>query len=145
MTTAGELKKFIQENQKKLAAQGIFLPVKTDTGIEIGPVSIRSQETIKNIYVYDELRYSDISLNVVAISLSKMLLLKSSHIDMDRLWKSDQEYGKYLTECQFLLYTYRKALDSKDFDRADGVLARYEIAKSKAAAAKTKAQALCIK
>ena len=145
MTTAGELKRFIQENQKKLASQGIFLPVKTDTGIEIGPVSIRSVENIKNIYVYNELKYPDVSLNVVAISLSKMLLLKINHFDMDKLWKADQEYGKYLTECQFLLYTYRKALESKDFDRADGVLARYEIAKSKATAAKNKAQALCVK
>ncbi len=145
MTTAGELKKFIQENQKKLAAQGIFLPVKSDTGIEIGPVSIRSKEAIKDIYVHDELRYSDISLNVVAVSLAKMILLKSSHVDMDHLWKTDQAYGKYLTECQFLLYTYKKALESKDFDRADSILARYEISKSKATAAKNKAQALCIK
>jgi len=145
MTTAGELRKFIQENQKKLAAQGIFLPVKTAAGIEIGPVSIRSNENIKNIYVHNELKYADISLNAAAISLAKMILLKYSTFDMDKLWRADQEYGKYLTECQFLLYTLRKAQKSQDFDRADGVAARYEIAKSKAAGAKNKAQALCIK
>lgn len=145
MTTANELKKFIQENQKKLAAQGIFLPVKTATGIEIGPVSIRSVENIKNIYVHNELKYSEVSLNVVAISLAKMILLKDSPFDMDKLWRTDQTYGKYLTECQFLLHTYRKAQESKDFDRADSILARYEIAKSKATEAKNKAQALCVK
>lgn len=144
MTTANELKKFIQENQKKLAAQGIFLPVKTTTGIEIGPVSIRSLENIKNIYVYNELKYSEVSLNVVAISLAKMILLKYSTFDMDKLWRTDQTYGKHLTECQFLLHTYRKAQESKDFDRADSLLARYEIAKAKATAAKYKAQALCV-
>ncbi len=145
MTTANELKKFIQENQKKLAAQGIFLPVKTDTGIEIGPVSIRSDHNIKNIFVHNRLRFASVSLNVVAVSLAKMLLLKYSQFDMDKVYKADQEYGKFHTECQFLLYTYTKAQDAKDFDRADSAMARYEIARSKAAAAKIKAQSLCIK
>lgn len=144
MTTAKELKKFIQDNQKKLAEQGIFLPVKTDTGIEIGPVSIRSRENIKDIYVHNKLYYTNISLNAVAISLAKMILLNKNYFDMDRLYKADQEYGKYHTECQFLLYTRRKAIDAEDFDRADSALARYEIAKSKATVAKIKAQSLCL-
>jgi hypothetical protein len=145
MTTAKALSKFVQDNQKKLAKRGIFLPVKTALGIELGPVVIHSEENIKNIFLNNELIYREICLNDVAISLAKMILLKYNTVTTDRLWLADQDYGKFRTQSNFLLYSYQRANERKDYDKADSLYARYEMSKIKAIEAKNKALGLCLR
>lgn len=122
----------VETAQKKLLIDGFIMPVKTDTGIEIGTAKIVSRANIKDVYHKGELVFANISLNDVAIKLANMLAQNKDWWKMDPLYKADQEYGKWFTDCQVLMAANRTALKNQDFDRADMFLARYQESKAKA-------------
>jgi hypothetical protein len=122
----------VETAQKRLLDDGFIMPVKTDTGIEIGTAKIISRANIKDVYNKGELMFSNISLNDVAIRLANMLAQKKDLWKMDPLYKADQEYGKWFTDCQVLMTSHRTAIKNQDFDRADMFFARYQESKARA-------------
>lgn len=126
----------ISSAHKKLAENNQMLPVKTDRGILVGDVLIESHENLKNLYKKDRLIYREISLNDVAIRLANMLAKNTHSLLCDKIYRADQEYGRWFIECQVLKQTYHNAVKNKDFDRADVCMARYEESKLKAETAK---------
>jgi hypothetical protein len=128
--------------QKKLAEKNQLLPIKTDRGILVGDVLIESLGHLKNLWKRDRLVYREVSLNDVAIRLANLLANNTNPLHCDQLYRADQEYGRWFVECQVMKQNYHNAVKSKDFDRSDVFLARYEESKIKAESAKKTALGL---
>ena len=128
--------------QKKLAENNQLLPVKTDQGILVGDVLIKSHGHLKDLWKRDKLVYKEISLNDVAIRVANLLARNKNLLHCDQLYRADQEYGKWFAECRVLKQNYHNAVKSKDFNRADMIIARYEESKIKAESAKKTALGL---
>ncbi len=126
-------------SQKKLVEKNQILPIKIAEGILVGDVLIASNQHLKNLYKKDKLIYADISLNEVAIKLANLLARNQSTITTDRIYRADQEYGKYFVEWQHLKEKYRAACKTSKDDRADILLVKYEESKIKAQRAKNNA------
>jgi len=131
--------KLISSAQKHLAENNQILPIKVEQGILVGDVLIEGSTNLKNLWKKDLLIYKEVSLNTVAIRLANLLARNKSPTICDKIYKADQEYGRWFTDCQMLKHQYHKALKSKDFDRADVLMARYENSKIKAEQAKKEA------
>jgi hypothetical protein len=128
--------------QKKLAENNQLLPVKTDQGILVGDVLIKSHGHLKDLWKRDRLIYREISLNDVAIRLANLLARNKNPLHCDQLYKADQEYGKWFAECQVLKQNHYNAVKSKDFNRADTLMAKYEESKIRVESAKKTALGL---
>ena len=131
-----KLSKFIDKQQKKLISSGVVMPVKVPGGILVGPVKIIQEGTVKHLYYYEDLIYSNISLNSVAIYMANFIATKKNSVGLDSLYKADQEYSKWYNDCEILMNSRRLAINSNDHDRADMLLARYQESKLRAASAK---------
>lgn len=125
-----------QELRKQL------IPVKTNDGVLVGNVLIKSEANVKHLIVDEHPIFENISLNCVAIKLANMLALKHDFIAMQQLYRIDQEYGKWYTDCQLLMHSHRNAVKSSDDVKADVLIARYRESKSKAVSAKEIAERL---
>ncbi len=133
-------KKFEQIVIKELTST--ILPVKVDEGILLGDVLITSDSTSKNIYKNQQLKYSNIYLNSVAIKIAKLLVSKNVSLQADNLYKLDQEYGKWLTESLMLKNKYEKARAAGDHDKADIMQARYIESRERTMSAKIRVDTL---
>jgi hypothetical protein len=122
--------------QKKLADRDQLIPEKIDRGILVGDVLIVNRGTIKDLWRGDELIYSNISLNVVAIKLANLLALRRGYEYIDRIYNADQDYGKWFTDWQMMKEQHKSALRSGNYERADMLQARYEDARVRAETAK---------
>ena len=116
------------------------IPVKTDNGILVGDILITSDGPIKNIYNNTILLYKEIYLNSVAIKMANILALKQSKIVADKIYKLDQEYGKWFVDSQLLRAQYQKALSNNDYERSDMLWARYCESRDRTALAKKAAE-----
>jgi hypothetical protein len=114
-----------------------IIPVKTDQGILVGSVLIVSEGPVKHLYRSDVCIYNNISLNVVAIKLANALARNQNSVQMDRLYRADQEYGRWFTDSQTLLTKYHSAIKNKDYDRADTLWAKYCESKERTSSAKS--------
>jgi len=114
-----------------------IIPVKTDRGILVGSVLIVSEGSVKHLYRSDVCIYNNISLNVVAIKLANALARNQNSVQMDRLYRADQEYGRWFTDSQTLLTKYHSATKNKDYDRADTLWAKYCESKERTSSAKS--------
>jgi hypothetical protein len=119
-----------------------IIPVKVDDGILVGTVKIVSDDHLKHLYRNNELLYSNVFLNAVAIKLANIMALRSMSVEADQLYQIDQEYGKNFVDSQLLRANYQKSLNNKDYERADIMWARYCESRDKAETLKNKAQSL---
>lgn len=132
----------ISSAQKKLTEQNQILPVKTPEGILVGDVLIKSHGHLKDLWKNNQLIYKEVSLNEVTIRLANLLARNKNSIFCDRLYRADQEYGRWFTDWQILKSQYHKALQNKDFDKADMLESRYRESKQRAETAKKNALVL---
>jgi hypothetical protein len=129
----------IAQSARRLNENNEILPIKTSKGILVGDVLITSHGNLKNLYKKDELIFKEISLNEVAIRLANLLARNKDPHYCDRLYKEDQDYGRWFVEWQLLKQQYHNAVKSKDLVKSDVLLARYEDVKLKAELAKNNA------
>ena len=113
-----------------------IIPVKTDEGILVGDILIVSEGVIKHLYRNKECLYNSISLNSAAVRMANVLARHRSHTSVDKLYRADQEYGRWFTESQILLQKHHAATRNKDYERADTLWAKYIESKEKARSAK---------
>ena len=119
-----------------------ILPVKVADGILVGNVKIVSNGPLKNLWQHDSLVYSEISLNKVAIKLANLLAKHGVTVVGDKLYRADQEYGRWFIESQMLLSQYQKAMSIGDFERSDILWARYSESRDRAIITKSRAESL---
>jgi hypothetical protein len=119
-----------------------IIPVKTDRGILVGSVLIVSEGSVKHLYRKEVCVYNSISLNLVAIKLANALAKNQNSVQMDRLYRADQEYGRWFVDSQILLTKYHSATKNKDYDRADTLWAKYCESKERTSSAKSTAVGL---
>lgn len=126
----------IASAQRRLAEHDLLMPSKTDRGILVGDVLIVNSGTAKDLYRDDQLIYSGINLNAVAIKLANLLALRKGYSYIDRIYNADQDYGRSFVDWQMMKEQHDRAIRSKNYERADMLKARYEDAKIKAEYAK---------
>jgi hypothetical protein len=138
-----QLDLILQSTQRRLINSQQLMPVRTHEGILVGSVKIISRDTLKDLWQFNELIYQGIFLNKAAIKLANLLAIcQKPTVDSDRLYRLDQEYGKYFVDSQQLLIRLHQARNSKDYDKSDIYLARYTQAKDQAERAKRQVLAL---
>lgn len=113
-----------------------IIPVKTDAGILVGDILIVSEGVAKHLYRNNECLYNNISLNAVAVRMANILARHRSHTLVDKLYRTDQEYGRWFTDSQILLQKHHTANKNKDYERADTLWAKYIESKERARSAK---------
>ena len=128
--------------QRRLIAENHILPQKVAGGILVGDVLIVSEGTTKHLYKNNDLIYKNISLNVVAIRIANLVAKTANPATIDKIYRADQEYGKWFTDSQILRTQYQKSLNAKNFDKADTLWARYCESRDKTSVAKETVTAL---
>jgi hypothetical protein len=137
-----KLASVINAAQKKLINENQIMPIKVEGGILVGAVVIINEGTVKHLFKHEELVYQNVYLNKVAIKLANLLAKNIKNVNMDKLYREDQDYGKWYLNSQMLVAQYHKALQAKDHDKADVLWAKYLDSKGKALQAKSRAESL---
>ena len=119
-----------------------IIPVKTPEGILVGDILITNQLNLKFLYRNQQLLYSEIHLNSIAIRMANILALRHTSVAVETLWRADQEYGKWFVDSQMLRAQHQKALHNQDYDRADMLWARYSESRDRTVSAKKQAERL---
>lgn len=119
-----------------------IIPVKTEEGILVGNILIKSRDSLKYLYKNGELLYGDIRLNQAAIALANLLARFKYDSRIDQIYNADKDYSKHFIDSQILRASYEKSIKHKDFDRADMLWARYEQARDRTQNAKSRVEAL---
>jgi hypothetical protein len=135
------ISKRLEQVVKKELAQTL-IPVKTDEGILVGDVLIKSRGSIKDIIRNDTVLYKEVSLNVVAISLANLSARRQELIRAEKMYQADQEYGRWFIDSQLLRSQYEKYKQQGDFERADVSWARYIESRERTNTAKKTAEQL---
>jgi hypothetical protein len=119
-----------------------IIPVKTTEGILVGDILITNQLNLKFLHRDQQLLYSEIHLNSIAIKMANILALRRDSIAVETLWRADQEYGKWFVDSQMLRAQHQKALYNQDYERADMLWARYCESRDRTVSAKKQAERL---
>lgn len=119
-----------------------LIPIKVENGILVGDILIENEGTVKNLIRNDVILYKCIYLNAVAIKLANLLAKHRGLVLPDRIYRADQEYGKWFNDSQMLRAQYQRAVNSKDFDKSDIYWARYCESRDKAIVSKNYAESL---
>jgi predicted metalloendopeptidase len=119
-----------------------ILPVKTEQGILVGSILIVSKGPLKDLYHDQNCIYSDVSLNKIAIRLANMLARSGQTYQTDKIYRADQEYGRWFADSQMLRNQYQRAVNIGNFEKSDTLWARYCESRSKTVAAKNLAEFL---
>jgi len=117
-----------------------IIPIKTEEGILVGDILIVNQGALKFLYRNQQLLYKEIHLNSVAIKMANILALKKTSILVDKIYQSDQDYGRWYVDSQVLRSQHQKAVINKQFDRADYLWSRYQESRDRALVAKKHAE-----
>jgi hypothetical protein len=136
------LEHLVADAQHKLIADNHILPLKVAGGILVGDVLIVSEDTTKHLYRHNSVIYSNINLNATAIRMANLLTKNTNSATVDKIYRLDQEYGKWFTDSQILRTQYQKAVTAKNFEKADTLWARYCESRDKTLAAKETVTAL---
>lgn len=136
-----QLSKRLEQIVKKELSKNI-IPIKTEEGILVGDILIVSQENLKYLRRDNVILYSEIHLNSVAIKIANILAFYKQSLYCDKLYRSDQEYGRWFVDSQMLRTQYQKSLASKNYDRADMLWARYCESRDKTLQAKNHTESL---
>jgi hypothetical protein len=137
-----DISKRLEQTLRSAIKNNQILPVKVADGILVGDIKITNEGTIKHLWRNNEIIYSNVYLNAVAIKIANIVARKSSPVQADAIYRADQEYGKWFIDSQLLRARYQQAVDSKDHDRADIMCARYCESRDRAIIAKNAAQSL---
>ena len=121
-----------------------LIPSKSKEGIHVGDVLIQSQNNIKNIIKHKQTIYKEVSLNKAAIKIAEILALEGKTLRSDKIYKADQEYGKWFIDSQFMRSFYEKAVKKSDDVKADIYWARYQRSKELAQQYKNEVDRLVI-
>ena len=119
-----------------------IIPVKTPEGILVGDILITNQLNLKFLHRNQQLLYSEIHLNSIAIRMANILALRHNSVAVETLWRADQEYGKWYVDSQMLRAQHQKALHNQEYDRADMLWARYSESRDRTVSAKKQAERL---
>lgn len=119
-----------------------IIPVKTSEGILVGDILITNRLNLKFLQRNQQLLYSEIHLNSIAIKMANILALRRDSVTVETLWRADQEYGKWFVDSQLLRAQHQKALHNQDYDRADMLWARYSESRDRTVSAKKQAERL---
>jgi hypothetical protein len=119
-----------------------IIPVKTPEGILVGDILITNQLNLKFLHRNQQLLYSEIHLNSIAIRMANILALRHNSVAVETLWRADQEYGKWFVDSQMLRAQHQKALHNQEYDRADMLWARYSESRDRTVSAKKQAERL---
>jgi hypothetical protein len=139
------LEQVVSNTNRKLIQQQQILPVKTEEGILVGAVLIKTRENQKDLYLNGKLFYEGIYLNKAAVKIANMLaVLKRSNDTMNTLYKADQEYGRVFNDSQLLRLRLHLSRQRGDHDKADIYLARYIESKNRVEYTKKQVLALAI-
>ena len=130
-----KLEKLIRHNRE-------ILPVKTEQGILVADVLIVSEGSIKNLWQQDKLVYSGVFLNAVAIRLANLIARRQQGAFTDKMYRADQYYGQWFVDSQHLRNQYQRALNNKNYERADILWARYCESRERTMQAKVAAEHL---
>jgi len=130
----------VTSTQKKLLDRGAVMPERTERGIRVGCAEIVPEGPYKHIEVDGVRKYSDVSLNKVAIRIANELALHHSGPNLDTLYKLDQEYNRHFVDSAFFLERFHRARNAGDDFREELMWTRYTVAKAKAKAAKERAE-----
>ncbi len=136
-----QLSKRLEQIVKKELSKNI-IPIKTKEGILVGEILIVNEGSLKYLYKNAKLLYSEIHLNSIAIKMANILALRNNSISVDKLFKADQEYGKWYADSQLLRAQYQKSISNRDYDRADMLWARYQESRDRMIQAKNQAESL---
>ncbi len=136
------LEHLVANAQHKLITSNNILPQKVAGGILVGDVLIVSEGTIKHLYRHNRVSYANINLNATAIRMANLLAKNINPAVIDKIYRLDQEYGKWFTDSQVLRTQYQKAVIAKNFEKADTLWARYCQSRDKTLAAKETVTAL---
>lgn len=117
-------KKFNQLVSKEL--KKTVLPVKTDRGILVGDVLIKSQGSLKTLDRRNQTLLPNIYLNATAIHLAERIA-KQGYVTSQtmEIYHADQYYGRWFDDSQLLHIFYERAANHGHWDRADILWARY--------------------
>jgi len=136
------LEQVVSSAQQRLIEKHQILPVKVAEGILVGDVLIVSEGIVKHLKYNNTYLYKDIYLNAAAIRLANMLAVNKMSIHADKLYRADQEYGRWYHDSQLLRAQYQKATNNQDYNRADTLWARYCESRDRAVTAKNIVQRL---
>ena len=136
-----EISKRLEQIVRKELSKTI-IPVKTEEGILVGNILIKSRDNLKYLYKNGDLIYGEIFLNQSAISLANILARVSYSPRADQIYRADKDYAKYFIDSQLLRANYEKSIKNRDFERADMFWARYEQARSRTKSAKSRVESL---
>ena len=136
------LENLIGSTQKKLILKNQILPIKTDDGILVGEVLIVSEGNIKHIIKNNEVIFLNVYLNAVAIKLANICNKNPASLQAQKIYDADQDYGRWFTDSQILRTQYNRAIEKRNFDRADMLYSRYTVSRDRAEKAKNIARAL---
>ena len=118
------------------------IPLKTEEGILVGSVLIKSKDHLKFLYRNGELLYGEIFLNQAAVSIANLLAKTKYDSRVAEIYQADKEYSKNFIDSQLLRNNYEKSMKLRDFDKADIFWARYEQARDRAQIAKSRVESL---
>jgi hypothetical protein len=136
------LEQVVSSAQQRLIEKHQILPVKVAEGILVGDVLIVSDGIVKHLRYNNTYIYKDIYLNAAAIRLANMLAVNKQSIHAGKLYRADQEYGRWFHDSQLLRAQYQKATNNQDYDRADTLWAKYCESRDRAVNAKNIVQRL---
>jgi hypothetical protein len=119
-----------------------IIPIKVENGVLVGDILIVNDGTVKNLIRNDVILYKSVYLNAIAIRLANLLAIYKGPILSDRIYKADQEYGKWFNDSQLLRAQYQRAIASRDYEKSDIYWARYCESRDKAMVSKRYAESL---
>jgi len=137
-----DISKRLEQTIRSAIANSPILPIKVDDGILVGDAKIVSEGAVKHVYYKGQLIYKDISLNAVAIKLANILAKRQSTIHADKVYRADQEYGRWYVDSQMLRSQFQRAEANLDFIRAEILWTKYCASRDRAVVAKNHAQGL---
>jgi hypothetical protein len=137
-----DISKRLEQTIRSAISNSPILPVKVDDGILVGDAKIVSEGAVKHVYYKGQLVYKEISLNAVAIKLANLLAKRQSTVTADKVYRADQEYGRWYIDSQMLRSQYQRAEANLDFDRSEILWTKYCASRDRALVAKNHAQGL---
>jgi hypothetical protein len=139
-----DLSKRFEQVIKSALKKYPFFPQKTQEGILLGDVLIKSQSNLKYIYKKDQLIYKEVSLNSAAIKLAECLAENVKHQYMDELYRADQEYSKWYIDSQIMRSSYEKSVKKQDAVKSDIYWTRYQESKNLALTYKNRVEQIIL-
>jgi hypothetical protein len=141
-----KLDRVIRNVHKTLANQDFVIPQKTEEGILIGNVLMKSVGAHKNLYNAKnmELLYKNIHLNKCAIKIANLIALGRDSHRIRQIYQADQKFGAALNDYGIFKDKFIRAKKKNDDFKQDLYIARMLHARDKYETAKFQAIRLTV-